>query len=95
MNVKIQFLEKSDFEVEYYNKIKNWFINSNSLPLDVSIVGNMYMKKTNEGMFNEKEIVDDLEIKFFKLVSFENETLTYNEIILDKVETDEKQLKLW
>jgi hypothetical protein len=95
MNIKIEFLEKSDFEVEYYNKIKNWFMNSNSLPLDVSIVGNMYMKKINEGMFNEKEIVDDLEIKFFKLVSFENETLTYNEIILDKVETDEKQLKLW
>lgn len=95
MNVKIEFLEKSDFEVEYYNKIKNWFINSNSIPLDISIVGNMYMKKINEGMFNEKEIVDDLEIKFFKLVSFENETLTYNEIILDKAETDEKQLKLW
>jgi hypothetical protein len=95
MNIKIEFLEKSDFEVEYYNKIKNWFMNSNSIPLDLSIVGNMYMKKINEGMFNEKEIVDDLEIKFFKLVSFENETLTYNEIILDKVETDEKQLKLW
>jgi hypothetical protein len=95
MNIKIEFLQKSDFEAEYYNKIKNWFMNSNSIPLDLSIVGNMYMKKINEGMFNEKEIVDDLEIKFFKLVSFENETLTYNEIILDKVETDEKQLKLW
>ena len=95
MNVKIEFLEKSDFELEYYNKVKNWFMNSNSLPLDISIVGNMYFKKINEGMFNEKEIVEDLEIKFFKLVSFENQIITYKEIILDKVETDEKQLKLW
>ena len=95
MNVKIEFLEKSDFELEYYKKVKNWFMNSNSLPLDISIVGNMYFKKINEGMFNEKEIVEDLEIKFFKLVSFENQTITYKEIILDKVETDEKQLKLW
>lgn len=95
MNVKIEFLEKSDFELEYYNKVNNWFMNSNSLPLDISIVGNMYFKKINEGMFNEKEIVEDLEIKFFKLVNFENQTITYKEIILDKVETDEKQLKLW
>lgn len=95
MNVKIEFLEKSDFELEYYNKVKNWFMNSNSLPLDISIVGNMYFKKINEGMFNEKEIVEDLEIKFFKLVSFENQTITYKEIILDKVKTDEKQLKIW
>lgn len=95
MNVKIEFLEKSDFELEYYKKVKNWFMNSNSLPLDISIVGNMYFKKINEGMFNEKEIVEDLEIKFFKLVSFENQTITYKEIILDKVKTDEKQLKIW
>lgn len=86
MKLKIDFIEISDNSQYYYNYLENYIKTCNFLPLDFSIVGKEFVRNKNG-----KEVVEDIEIKYFKLVDMYH----YNEVILKKVKTDEKQTRLW
>jgi hypothetical protein len=86
MKLNIDFIEISDNSQYYYNYLENYIKTCNFLPLDFSIVGKEFVRNKNG-----KEVVEDIEIKYFKLIDM----FHYKEVILEKVKTDEKQTRLW
>lgn len=86
MKLNIDFIEITDNSNYYYNYLENYIKTCNFLPLDFSIVGKEFVRNKNG-----KEVVEDIEIKYFKLIAMYH----YKEVILEKVKTDEKQTRLW
>jgi hypothetical protein len=91
MIIEIEFLEYTEYADEYFKKLENRILNAHFLPLNDTIVGNEFVRKNHLG----KEEIEDVEIKFFKLLSFNNDLIVYQEIELEPVVTEKKQLKLW
>ena len=86
-----EFLEFTEYSDEYYKKFENRILNAHFLPLNDTIVGNEFVRKNHLG----KEEIEEVEIKFFKLFSYNNDVVLYKEIILEPVETEKKQLQIW
>lgn len=91
MKIEIEFLEFTEFSDEYYKKFENYILHCNFLPLNYTIVGNEFVRKNHLG----KEVIENLEIKFFKLFNYNNEVILYKEINVKPVKTIKKQLQLW
>jgi len=90
MKLKIDFIEITNNSQYYYNYLENYIKTCNFLPLDFSIVGEEFVRNKNG-----KEVIESVEIKYFKLINFENDIAYYNEIILEPVVTEQKQLRIW
>jgi|GWRWMinimDraft_6_1066014.scaffolds.fasta_scaffold22488_2 hypothetical protein len=91
MKIEIEFLEFTEYSDEYYKKFENRILNAHFLPFNDTIVGNEFVRKNHLG----KEEIEEVEIKFFKLFSYNNDVVLYKEIILEPVETEKKQLQIW
>ena len=90
MIIKIDFLEIIDNSEFYMNYLENYIFSCHFLPIQLSIVGKEFVRKKNG-----KEELEEIEIKYFTLILFENDIAFYKEVILEKVETEEKQLRIW
>ena len=91
MKIEIEFLEFTEFSDEYFKKFENYILHCHFLPLNYTVVGNEFVRKNYLG----KEEIEEVEIKFFKLFSYNNDVVLYKEIILEPVKTVKKQLQLW